>query len=857
MKLTPQKRQAKSIKTRLIWSFAANLLIIILVFFVYAFIKNTTNNAESVVKDLSDVSDKIQKLKANQQTFLLTETINPSFYETRKNIYIEKNIKIVEEISQQVERLYINDYAKRANVNSKLRLLEKSIIKYNKTLDSLVATQLKRGFKSFGVEGDMRRSVYSVMSSGYALDQVKILSLRRHEKDYMLRKDKSYVLKLSKVVSQLKQDVDRKVQDKYGRVYLKGALDSYEKFFKDLVSFDEQLGYFGHYGIKDNLNLTLSEVESELSEISQMLINYEGYWQNLNLMVLFISAFSIILLNALLLYYLLNRLGKPINELSNSIHNIVENNFKGKLYSIKTKDEIGALSSDFNYVLEMMKVRRDEILKQKEELATTYEKIDTIRQIGNRLSNRLSVDEIIEEFNQALSNVLDFSLFMVGLVKDDKLEYRGYDAEGNLCNVIRSLTENTHLGVRCYNTQEPIIVLDFLGKNDNSYKHLLPVVTHQKAASVIYIPLTSPTGKIGVLAIHNEKENAFSEVQINMLGSIVVYAVSALQTAMNFESMEAQVLRKTEQIHKHRDELMSSNLLLQGTLEELEKKNDQQTSSIQYAKRIQQALLPNISLIRAQFDDAFIFYRPKDIVSGDFYWLETKGDYIYMAVADCTGHGVPGAFMSILGREILSNLINTQKYYSPSKLLDELNLRIRIVLQQEKRNNKDGMDIGICVINKRKNELKYSGAHHPLYIAQKNELGQEEILVIDGDKQSIGGHVFKKKKYQPFIEHHIKLDDPKNQILSFYMCTDGYQDQFGGEKGRKFYKKNLRNLFLEVSTKPMYEQKSIIAMTINEWMESKQKQTDDILVVGFKLEPKKDIENKVKSENIKDILEIA
>ncbi|KXX72164.1 SpoIIE family protein phosphatase [Flammeovirga sp. SJP92] len=854
MKLTPQKRQAKSIKTRLVWSFATNLLIISVVFFVYAYIRNTTTNAENVVIDLATVSNKVQKIKAGQQSFLLSETINPTFYETKKNKYIEKNKQLISEINEQIDKFYVNEYVKRANVIVPLRNLEKSISLYHTTLDSLVAVQLKRGFKSYGVEGDMRRSVYSVMNSGYDLDQVKILSLRRHEKDYILRKDKAYAKKLSTVIEALKVDIDKTVSDKYGRVYLKGALDNYEQYFQKLVNLDAELGYFGHSGIKDNLNVSLNIIEKDIQNISEVVKEYERYWQSINIIILFVSAFSIILVNALLLYYLLNRLGKPINELSKSIHKIVEDKFQGKIYTINTKDEIGALSRDFNYVLEKMNDRSEEILKQKEELATTYEKIDTIRQIGNKISNHTSVSEIIEEFNRALSNVLDFSLFMVGIVHEDEMHYQGYDKEGKYYELKRSLLDNTHLGVTCYNSQEAIICEDFLGGASNPYKHLLPVITHKKAASLIYLPLTTPTGKIGVLAIHNDRPNAYSDVEINMLGSIVVYAVSALQTAINYEDMETQVLKKTQQINRHRDELMSSNLLLQGTLEELEKKNSQQTSSIQYAKRIQQALLPNISLIRSQFEDAFVFYRPKDIVSGDFYWLESKGDYTYLAVADCTGHGVPGAFMSILGREILSNLINSKEHLTPAQLLDELNVRIRVVLQQERMNNKDGMDIGICVINKKKRELTYAGAHHPLYLVKKDAIGNREIEVVAGERQSIGGHVFKKKQYQSFTNHMIRLDDPNAQLDAVYMCTDGYQDQFGGEKGQKFYKKNMRKLFLDVAQKPMFEQKSIIAMTINEWMQASEKQTDDILVIGFKLPPVHFVGKTLEDKSVEDML---
>ncbi|NLR94141.1 SpoIIE family protein phosphatase [Flammeovirga agarivorans] len=830
MKLTPQKRQAKSIKTRLIWSFAANIVIIFLLFVVYASIRNITINAEQVSTDLSWMTSKIQEVKSDQKSFLLTETINPKFYESKKNRYITSHKEALEAIDERLEKMYVNSYVQDADIIPSLRELEKSLAVYRESFDTLIHVQLERGFKSYGTEGEMRRSIYSVMNSGYDLDQVKILSLRRHEKDYILRKDKRYVSKLVDVLDDLKSDINRTVRDKYGKVFIIGALEKYKTNFLKLVSLDEQLGFYGKTGIKDNLNDQLARVEDQLVNINEVIKEYDQYWKRLNIVVLISFALTILTVNALLLFYLLSRLGKPINLLSKSIQKIVEEDFQGELYTIKTKDELGDLSDDFNFMINKMNERRTEIEEQQVELTETYEKIDQIRQIGSKLSRHLKVEGIIQEFYHSLLNTLDFSSFLIGIHQDGIMHYQGFSASGEKMAFSRNLSESTHLGVQCFERQEPIISNDYM--NSNELKHFLPVLTTEKISSLIYLPLISSSSKIGVLAVHSEDVNAFSDVQINMLGSIVVYAVNALDTAINYQNMEELVDRKTVQLHDHRNQLMEKNALLEGALEELEVKNQQQTSSIQYAKRIQQALLPNISLIRSRFDDAFVFYRPKDIVSGDFYWFEEKGDLTYMAVADCTGHGVPGAFMSILGREILSNLINTQEIVSPGKLLDELHVRIRIVLKQDRVNNKDGMDIGMCVINKRTNELKFAGAHHPLYVVKESE-EVNTIETIDGNKQSIGGHLFKKKQYEPFKEHVIDLNNSP-EILSFYMSSDGYQDQFGGEEGRKFYKKSFRNLMTDIAKKPMYEQKSLIAMKIDEWMGAEHKQTDDILVIGFK-----------------------
>ncbi|OHX65040.1 SpoIIE family protein phosphatase [Flammeovirga pacifica] len=838
MKLSQKKHQAKSIKTRLVGSFVANIIIITLLFLVYVYIQNITINAEKVAKELKEITSTIQHIKSSKQSFLLTETINPSFYETKENVFLEKHKEGLELINQKLIDMYSNSYVQSAKVIPSLRVLDKALGKYSLTFDSLTTTQLKRGFKSYGVEGDMRRAIYSVENSGYYLDQVKILMLRRHEKDFILRKDPIYEQKLSQVVDQILSDIKKMPIDKYGKIYLTGTLEKYRDNFKNMVELDKQLGFYGHFGLKDRLQFQLNTIENQLKQIQQAMIDYDTFWKRLNIVLLIVFALSILTVNAILLFYLLSRLGKPIHQLSKSIQKIVEDDFVGELYTIKTQDEIGDLSKDFNFMIQKMNDRTEEIELQKEELATTYNKIEVIREIGAKLSKHLKVEAIVKEFYHSLNNTLEFNSFLIGIYQNNQLHYQGFRCDGQPYKFERSLSKVSHLGVQCFERQESIITNDY--SNTKDLKHFLPVITSEKVNSLIYLPLTSSSKKLGVLAIQSDQFNAFSDVQINMLWSIVTYLISTLDTAINYQDMEGQVRTKTAEIDQHRQQLLKNNELLQGTLQELEVKNLQQTSSIQYAKRIQQALLPNISMLQSAFEDAFVFYRPKDIVSGDFYWFEQKGDLIYLAVADCTGHGVPGAFMSILGREILSNIVNTKMIESPAEILNQLHTRIRVVLKQDKVNNKDGMDIGFCVLDTKKNTLRFAGAHHPLYLVRKIG-GLNEVEVLEGNKQSIGGHIFKKKKYEVFNEHLIDLNK-QNSILSFYMTTDGYQDQFGGVEGRKYYKKNFRALMSTIANKPMYEQKSLIAMNMDDWKGEKYAQTDDVLVIGFQPQKSKNME---------------
>jgi serine phosphatase RsbU (regulator of sigma subunit)/Tfp pilus assembly protein PilF len=254
----------------------------------------------------------------------------------------------------------------------------------------------------------------------------------------------------------------------------------------------------------------------------------------------------------------------------------------------------------------------------------------------------------------------------------------------------------------------------------------------------------------------------------------------------------------------------------------IESKNRDLTDSINYAKRIQESMLTNEAELNNTLTDAFILMKPKDIVSGDFYWFGQQNNQFVISAIDCTGHGVPGAFMSLLGNSFLENIIYDEKVIAPEKILDKLNHSIQKALKQAETNNQDGMDMALCSINQKNKTVEFSGAKNPLVYIQNNE-----VHIVKGDKFPIGRSLYNAVK---FSKHKIKVDTP----TCFYMFSDGYADQFGGPDNSKFKSPRLRNLLLEIHSKPMREQKDILNKTIEEW-KGKQEQIDDILIVGFKI----------------------
>ncbi len=256
---------------------------------------------------------------------------------------------------------------------------------------------------------------------------------------------------------------------------------------------------------------------------------------------------------------------------------------------------------------------------------------------------------------------------------------------------------------------------------------------------------------------------------------------------------------------------------------EIQTKNKKITESINYAKRIQTAILPNNRVISKALPDSFILYKPKDVVSGDFPWYIQMKDEIFIAAVDCTGHGVPGALLSLIGYFLLNDIVRSRKITEPGIILDLLDEGVTTTLRQdEDATTKDGMDIALCKINVATGAVEYAGAHRPLYVMQKGIMEE-----VKGNKFPIGGGIFKNQTN--FTNTKLKL----NKGDSIYFCSDGYPDQFGGPENRKFGPKRTRELIDEVHAKSMAEAAKRFDQEWENWR-GDVKQTDDVLLIGIK-----------------------
>ena len=271
--------------------------------------------------------------------------------------------------------------------------------------------------------------------------------------------------------------------------------------------------------------------------------------------------------------------------------------------------------------------------------------------------------------------------------------------------------------------------------------------------------------------------------------------------------------------------------------EQIAEKSKEITDSINYAKGIQDAILPSKEFIKQAFPESFILFKPKDIVSGDFYWMEKVEGRTLFAAVDCTGHGVPGAFVSMVGANGLNRSVKEYGITEPAKILD----RLSALVEETFSKRKDGMDIALCAIDAKQNTLEYAGANNPMYLIRANNI----LLVMDGltiepsvrqdnhalyeikaDKQPIGSFEGRRN----FSNRILELC--ANDII--YVFTDGYADQFGGPKGKKFKYSKLKELFITLYQKPMEEQKEVLDKAIEDW-KGTHEQIDDICIVSVRI----------------------
>lgn len=379
--------------------------------------------------------------------------------------------------------------------------------------------------------------------------------------------------------------------------------------------------------------------------------------------------------------------------------------------------------------------------------------------------------------------------------------------------------------------------LDFTNPIKNKYAYKLKGVEEEwiHLGNRRYATFTNlPPGEYTFTVIGSNGDNIWNEegasldivVQTPLWRTKLSYAFYILLTiSFIFWLIQyrTRTLRKSNQELKDKEQIAKQ---IAKQKEELTIKNKSITDSIVYAKRIQEALMPTDDYFKYILPGSFILYKPKDIVSGDFYWINERNDKVFLAVVDCTGHGVPGAFMSIIGFELLRNITDEQRIEDPEEILRGLNKGVATTFGKntDRTRIRDGMDIALCVIDKKNREVEFAGAFRPLYMIRNNKIQE-----IRGDRFSVG--LLDEGESNDITKTKIQLQ--KNDI--FYIFSDGYADQFGGPEGKKYKYRRFRHLLLTIHKLPLAQQLTYFDRSFEDW-KGDFEQVDDVLIIGFRPE---------------------
>lgn len=829
-------------------------------------LENKTEEISSVSEHVSKAVHQFNTAIEHEKNFLLYEVIDTVFYKSQQS-----KIANSFHVSLGYFRQNLSQFDRLIAQESELKDLQANILKIDQEasrLDSLfqdlVSLVLRRGFKNWGSIGKMRRHIHQIEHSGLPTDKALMLMIRRHEKDYLLRKQPQYPLKLQKAVTLFKNSLDS-FPASPGKTALIQHLADYQSAFLNTVALEKKIGYEEDEGLTHILFDLEHSIGGELATIEK---NIQAYIRDMRRQLLLkISLLSVvaILITLFAAWFVNRRISRPIVALSETIRKSIESDFKEKLefgkktglaYEIRRigkdvgrmyhkiqsmlsemimqKEELAAQTEMLQHTNIQMEEnidyinaknfelthKNEEILLQKAQLETNYDHIKTLTKIGQDITLNLNTEDIINIVYEGLHKSLNIEVFGIGVYKAETQVLDFYTRERDSVYIYRrqdSLEDKNQFSVYCFENNEEIIINDI----DQEYKNYLSEppksLTKEKCYSQVYLPLSVKQGLLGVIALRSTEKYAYDEFNLSIFRNLAAYITIAVENANSYHK-----------ITLHQSELSVAN-------REITRKNKMMTDSINYATRIQATIFPKREKISEVFSDFFILLKPRDMVSGDFYFfskvpriLRKITDVVPVIIAaDCTGHGVPGAFTSMVGNSWFNTVVNLRGTYNPSRILRQVNIGIHETFKQRETDNKDGMDAGIVAVDFRKKQLLFSGARSNLVYIQNGELHE-----IRGDTRSVGGENRFDEENVPYTLHKIDMENTTH----FYLFSDGYRDQFGGKLRQKIGSKNFKALLFEHHQKPMDTQKRILDEYLKDYMkQGKEAQIDDVMILGFKM----------------------
>lgn len=521
------------------------------------------------------------------------------------------------------------------------------------------------------------------------------------------------------------------------------------------------------------------------------------------------------------------KIAESLNNIANSYSNLAVNEFVARFGEF-WEDSLILLPPDtireafhktFEYYRQALKIFEEE--EQKQEI------INVNINLGTHLIYTRNWSEVTQHFNKALriaretNSQPDIALVLLyygeyySRIKDFE------NAEQTLSQCLRIFTNLGTKDMMRHAHQRLAKVYEEIGNLPKAIKHIkafnqikdeLFSEQSQKIITEMQTKYETEKKEQEIKLLNNERELQHSVIQRQRL--TIAISIGGIIVILAFAMLLINMVRQKQRANKILEE---KNELISHQKQEI-------TDSIRYASRIQTAILPSPTILSEALQEHFVLFLPRDIVSGDFYWFTRLGNKMVLVAADCTGHGVPGAFMSMLGVSFLYEIVNKEGIMQPAEILNRLREFVKLTLSQtgKKDEQKDGMDISLSMLDLENMKLEWAGAYNPLILIRN-----DEVIEYKADKMPVAIHI---TDHKPFTNHEIDLQAGD----VFYMFSDGFPDQFGGEDGRKFMSKRFKQLLLDIHHKPMEEQKEILHQEHLSWRGAIE-QIDDIVVFGVRV----------------------
>jgi len=501
---------------------------------------------------------------------------------------------------------------------------------------------------------------------------------------------------------------------------------------------------------------------------------------------------------------------KAIEFLNNALENFKDDKYKLNVADVNTKiGDIYVYDEKYNQALTAYKRALD--------IYTDYQHHHEIAMLHNRLSSTYIAIGKLKQAKEECLKALELGYMF---------DFLNIKAKSYL--LMSEIYEKQHKIKKAFDFQKRYAaVIDSVMEAERISRSAEMQVTYEIQQQEKEIAMLTKDKELSEATIAKQRVIAVA-ISVGAI-LLLIFAFFLYRSNQHKQRINKILVEQKKDIEDKNAELFQQQKAIVEQNKKIQKINKNITGSINYASRIQKAMLPKPEIFNEFFRDAFVFFQPREQVSGDFYWISKneEEEKVIVAVVDCTGHGVPGAFMSLIGNSYLNQIVNHQKITAPDLILNLLHINIRVSLNQDKNESRDGMDMSLCVIDYKNKVIEFAGARHPIFYIKNDELFQ-----IRGDNMDIGG--VQREKERRFTKQIIPIE--KDLIL--YMFSDGFQDQFGGPKREKFMRKRFKDYLMEIYQLPMNEQRYRLEQRFEEWRKCGDgticDQIDDVLVVGFK-----------------------